>query len=160
LPLDGPKIINYLLDVLNAIKARNLLVGVGAYYLSWWVSGPLEVGFGKFTHGLGIHYYGDFEGGIVLPIVMALPHALIAAVVGALVAWIAESDRPTGWTLVPTILYALDVFHPAHWVRPPNAFERVGDAIRTLLPALACISAGIVAAKWRATSQLDRPTPG
>lgn len=134
-------------------------MGVGAYYLSWWVSGPLAVGFGKLTHGVGIHYYGDFQGGIVMPIIMALPYALIAAVVGALVAWIVESDRPIGWTLVPAFLFALDVFHPSHWVQPPNAFERVGDAIRGLLPALACIAAGIGAGKRRAASRVDRRTP-
>jgi ABC-type sugar transport system permease subunit len=146
--------------MLNAIQARNLLFGVGAYYLSWWVGGPLAIGFGKVTHGMGIHYYGDFAGGVVMPIVLALPYALVAAVVGASVAWIVESDRPIGWTLVPTFLYALGVFHPSRWVRPPTPLERVGDAIRMLLPAVACIVAGIVAAKRRAASRVSRPTPG
>ena len=139
--------------VLSTITVRNLLVGVGAYYLSWWVSGPLAIGFGRVTHAMGIHYYGDFAGGVVMPIVLALPYALVAAFVGASVAWIVESDRPIGWTLVPTFLYSLGLFHPANWARPPDPFERVGDAIRTLLPAVACIVAGIVAAKRRAASQ-------
>jgi hypothetical protein len=141
--------------VLNAIKARNLLVGVGAVYLSWWVSGPLAIGFGKIT--MGIHYYGDFEGGVVMNIVLALPYALVAAVVGASVAWIVESDRPIGWTLVPTFLYALSgVFHVSRWARPPTPYERVGDMIRVLLPAVACIVAGIMAAKRRAASRKQR----
>jgi hypothetical protein len=146
--------------MLSAIKARNLLTGVGAYYLSWWVSGPLAIGFGKVTHGIGIHYYGDFAGGVVMPIVMSLPYALVAAVVGASVVWLVESDRPIGWTLVPTFLYALGLFHASHWVRPPTSFERVGDTIRTLLPAVACIVAGILAAKRRAASRVFPPTPG
>jgi hypothetical protein len=79
--------------------------------------------------------------------------ATMNAAVGASVAWIVESDRPIGWTLVPTFLYALDLFHPAHWARPPTPFERVGDAIRMALPAVACIVAGIMAAKRRAASQ-------
>jgi len=145
--------------VLNAIKARNLLVGAGAYYLSWWVANPLAIGFGKLAHGIGISYYGDFAGAILMPIALALPYALVAAFVGASVVWIVESDRPIGWTLLPTFLYALAVFHRSHWARPPTPLERVGDIIRVLLPAVACIVGGIVAAKWRAASHVSRSTP-
>jgi hypothetical protein len=145
--------------VLSTIKARNLLVGAGAYYLSWWVGGPLAIGFGKFTQFIGIRYYGSFAGGVVMPIVLALPYALVAAVVGASVAWIVESDRPIGWTLVPTFLYALGVFHPSHWARPPTPFERVGDTIRVLLPAVACFVAGLVATKRRAAAHVSCSTP-
>jgi len=42
----------------TANKARNLLAGAGAYYLSWLVTNPFAMGFGKLTNG--IHYYGDF----------------------------------------------------------------------------------------------------
>ena len=146
--------------VLNAIKARNLLVGAGAYYLSWWVANPLAIGFGKLAHGIGISYYGDFAGAILMAIVLALPYALVAAFVGASVVWIVESDRPIGWTLLPTFLYALAVFHPSHWARPPTLFERMGDTIRVLLPAVACIVAGIVAAKRRAASHDSHSNPG
>jgi hypothetical protein len=144
--------------MLSAIKARNLLTGVGAYYLSWWVAGTLAIGL-KLLHFIGVTYYGAFAGGVVMPIVMALPYALVAAVVGASVVWLVESDRPIGWTLVPTFLYALGIFHPSHWVRPPTPFERVGDTIRMLLPAVACIIAGILAAKRRAASHASRSTP-
>ena len=74
----------------------------------------MAIGSGKLTKGIGISYYGDFTGGVLMPIVIALPYALVAAVVGASVTWIVESDRPIGWTLVPTFLYALGVFDP-HW---------------------------------------------
>jgi hypothetical protein len=146
-------------DVLATMRVRNLLVGAGAYYLSWWVGGPLAIGFGKLTPSIGVRYYGNFAGGIVMPIVLALPYAFVAAVVGASVAWIVESDRRVGWTLVPTFLYALGVFRPSHWAQPPNSFDRVGDAIRMLLPAVACIVAGIVASKRRAALRISRPTP-
>ena len=148
------------MNTLSAITARNLLTGVGAYYLSWWVAGPLAVGFGRFTHWIGLRYYGDFAGSVVMPIVMSLPYALVAAVVGASVVWLVESDRPIGWTLVPTFLYALGVFHPSHWVQPPMPFERVGDTIRMLLPAVACIVAGILAAKRRAAPRISHQTSG
>ena len=61
------------------VAVRNLLVGAGAYYLSWWVAYPLEFGFGKLTEG--ITYTGNFAGAVLMPIVTSLPVALIAAVV-------------------------------------------------------------------------------
>ncbi len=143
----------------NVLAARNLLIGAGAYYLSWWVSNALAIGFEKLTKCIGIKYYGDFAGGVLMPLVIVLPYALVAAVVGASVG-IVESDRPLGWTLVPTFLYALGVFHPSHWARSPTRFERVGDTIRVLLPAVACIVAGIVAAKRRAASHDSHSNPG
>jgi hypothetical protein len=142
---------------LGANKARNLLAGAGAYYLSWFVANPLAMVFGKLTKG--IHYYGDFAGGVLMPIVISLPYVLVAALVGASVVWIVESDRPIAWTIVPTFLYALGVFHRSHWARPPTSFERVGDFIRVLLPAVACIAAGIVVAKRRSASPIPRSTP-
>jgi len=123
------------------------LVGAGAYYLSWYVANPLAIGFGKLTKG--VTYHGDFAGDILMPIVISLPYAFVAALVGAFVVWIVESDRPIAWTIVPTFLYALGVFHRSHWARPPTSLERVGDFIRVLLPAVVCIAAGVVAAKRR-----------
>ena len=145
--------------VLNAIKARNLLVGAGAYYLSWWVGNPLAIGFGKLTKGIGITYYGDFAGGVLLPIVIALPYALVAAVVGVSVVWLVKSDRPMSWAVVPTLLYALAVFHPSHWARPPMLIERVGEAIGALFPAVACMAAAIFATRRRTASHVSRSTP-
>ena len=143
---------------LIATNARNLLVGAGAYYLSWWVANPLSIGFDKLIKlNKGITVNGEFAGDFLIPIVITLPHVLVAALVGAFVAWIVDSDRPIGWTLVPTFLFALGVFHLAHWARPPRLSERVGDIIRVLLPPVACIAAGIVVAKRRATLHISTP---
>lgn len=145
--------------VLSTINARNLLIGAGAYYLSWWVAKPLAIGSGSLTHRIGITYHGDFAGSILLPMVVALPYALVAAFVGASVVWVVESNRPIGWTLLPTFLYALGVFSLSRWARPPTPLERVGDIIRVLLPAVACLVGGIVAAKRRTPANVSPSTP-
>src|SRR4030081_2491983 len=85
--------------------ARNLLIGAGAYYLSWWVAMPLGIGYGKLTQR--IVYSGDFAGYVVMPLVIRMPEALVAAVVGASVIWLIESDRPMRWVIFPALLYAL-----------------------------------------------------
>jgi hypothetical protein len=74
----------------NMAKARSLLIGAGAYYLAAWITPLLAVGFDKLTNG--IIYTGDFESAVVMPMVVHLPEALVAAAVGAVVVWLVESD--------------------------------------------------------------------
>ena len=140
-----------------AIKTRNLLVGVGAYYLSWFLANPLAIGIGKLTNG--VTYSGDFEGAVLLPLVVHLPEAIIATVVGASVVWLVESNRPIRWGVVPTFLYALAARHFVHWAHPPTLIERVGAIIGALFPAIACAVAAVFAARRRMTSQVSRSTP-
>jgi hypothetical protein len=137
-----------------AIKARNLLIGGGAYYLSWFLANPLAIGIGKLTNG--ITYSGDFEGAVLLPLVIHLPEALIASVVGASVVWLVESNRPIRWAIVPTFLYALAVRHFVHWAHPPTLIERVGAIIGALFPAIACMITAIFAARRRTTLHVSR----
>jgi len=89
----------------KVVAARNLLVGGGAYYLSWWLAYPLAYGYGKLPHW--ISYRGDF-GTALLLLVTSVPYALVAAVVGASVAWLMDSERPLSWVLFPAALYAFD----------------------------------------------------
>ncbi len=137
-----------------AMKVRNLLIGIGAYYLSWFLANPLAIGIRKLTNG--ITYSGDFEGGILLPLVIHLPEALIAFVVGVSVVRLVESDRPLLWAIVPTFLYALAARHFVHWAHPPTLIERVGAIIGALFPAIACM----VAATFATRRRVSRPTPG
>jgi len=86
----------------NVVMARNLLIGAGAYYLSGWLDMPLAFVFGKLTQGLT--YMGDFNGYVVMPLVVHLPWAIVAAAVGATVVWLVESDRPLSplrWAPLP-----------------------------------------------------------
>lgn len=140
-----------------AIKARNLLVCVGAYYLSWFVANPLAIGFGMLTKG--ITYRGVFEADVLLPIVINLPFALIAVVVGVSVVWLVESGRPMSWAMVPTFLYTLAVFHVGHWAHPPTVIDRMGQIIGGLFPAAACMVAAIFATRKRMASHVGRSTP-
>ena len=133
------------------------MIGPGAYYLAQWVALPLTIGFEKFTSG--IIYPGDFAGYVVMPLVGRLPLAVVAAVVGATVIWLVESDRPVAWTMIPTLLYALVGFYGHHWMRPPVFLDRVSETISALFPALTCVLGGIIAARWRAAQHGAQITP-
>jgi hypothetical protein len=141
----------------SIVIVRNLLVGAGAYYLSWWVSPLLEIGFGKLTNG--ITYTGDFSSGVVMPIVTGLPVALVAAVVGASVVWIVESETPFRWSIFPAALYAFFGYTGYHWARPPVFIDRLTQAVTALFLALACLGGGILAVKRRAGPRPARITP-
>lgn len=132
----------------NLPAARNLLVGAGAYYLSFWLSTPLAFAFGKITEGL--IYRGDFNSAVVGPLVMHLPRALVAAAAGATVVSLVESDRPIAWAVFPALLYAVFGFLGYHWARPPLMRDRVAQTVGVLFPALACVVGAMVAERRRA----------
>jgi hypothetical protein len=141
----------------NVVAARNLPVGAGACYLSGWLAFPIAIGFEKFTQG---HIYrGDFAGAVVMPLVAHLPEALVAAVVGATVVWLVESDRPVIWTIFPALLYALTGFLGYHWARPPMLLDRVQQTVGAVFPAVTCVVGGILASRQRATPRSAEITP-
>jgi hypothetical protein len=132
------------LDV--ATTARNLLVGAGAYYLSWFVVGPLAIGFGKLT--IDINRASD-AGRIVLPIVTYLPVALTAAIVGASVVLVVESETPLRWSIFPAALYGI-----FGYVGSPMSIDRVTQAVGAIFLALACLSGALLAVGRQATRVL------
>ena len=117
----------------------------------------MEIGFGKLTNG--ITYTGDFSSGVVMPIVTGLPVALVAAVVGAPVVWIVESETPFRWSIFPAALYAFFGYTGYHWARPPVFIDRLTQAVTALFLALACLGGGILAVKRRAGPRPARITP-
>ncbi len=141
----------------NAIAAKNLLIGAGAYYLSQWVAPPLGFGFWKLTKG--IIYRGDFAGAVLMPLVTQLPEALVAAGVGAAVAWLVESERPLRWAIFPALLYATFGYLGYHWVRPTPFIYRFAEVIGALFPAVTCVVGGIVAVRRRASLRATLVTP-
>ena len=89
----------------NVAAIKNLLICAGLYYLSRWVALPLALGFGKIPRG--IIYTGDFQSSVLAPIVLHLPVALIASVVGASLIWLVDSARPLRWVMLVTVAYAV-----------------------------------------------------
>jgi hypothetical protein len=141
----------------NVVIAKNLLIGAGAYYLSVWLYVPLAFVFGKLTQGLT--YMGDFNSYVVMPLVIHLPWAIVAAAVGATVVWLVESDRPVGWAIFPALLFGLLAFLGHHWARPPLILDRLAQTIGALFPALSCVIGALVAARRRTTLRATEASP-
>jgi len=56
---------------------RNLATAYGVYIASWWIAYPLDLAYGKLTHAIGIHYYGEVGGKVLLPLLLTIPYACL-----------------------------------------------------------------------------------
>jgi hypothetical protein len=133
-------------------KARNLLIGSGAYSLSWLIEAPLGSAYGKLTQH--VVYHGTFASTALSPFVTHVPVALVAAGVGACVAWLVETSRPLLWVLFPALLYLLEYFSYT-WIQPPMPLDRVAQVIGALFPAVTCILGGVAVARRRVTPSIS-----
>jgi hypothetical protein len=132
-------------------KIRNLLVGYGVYYVSWWVAYPLAFAYGKLTER--IIYRGEFASTVVMPLVTTLPYALVAVGVGAFVAWLVDSERPLRWAIFPAALYIFFGTIAYHWARQPLLLDRVAQVIDATFLGIACLGGAWIAVRRRAPSQ-------
>jgi hypothetical protein len=128
-------------------KVKNLVVGYGVYYVSWWVAYPLAFAYGKLTER--IIYRGEFAGAVVMPLVTTVPYALVAVGVGACVAWLVESERPIRWAIFPAALYVFFGTIGYHWARRPILLDRVAQVVDAMFLGIACIGGAMVAVRWR-----------
>lgn len=95
-----------------------------------------------------IHYFGDFQAAVVMPLVTVLPEAVVAVGVGASVAWLVESKRPLVWAIWPSVLYAV---FSQHWARPPMLVDRIAQVIGAAFLAVACLFGAIIAIRRQKT---------
>jgi len=138
---------------LNPIAPRNLLVGAGAFYVSWWLASPLALGYGKLTDG--IIYSGPFAS-VLMALVLTVPYALVAVGVGASVAWLVESERPLRWAMFPASLYIFFGTISYHWERPPLFLDRVAQVADAMFQGIACLGGALIVVRRRTAKP---PTP-
>jgi hypothetical protein len=133
------------------IAVTNLLISLGAYYLSLLLVNLLSPVYWKITNG--IVYSGDFAGAVLMPLVNKLPLALAAAIVGAAIVRFVDSDWKIIWPILPALLYVVFGFLGYHWARSPLPMDRVYQTIAALFPGVACIIGGIISA-WQIKTPL------
>jgi hypothetical protein len=126
---------------------RNILICIGAYWLTRWLVGPLDLLFSKFTDRI---IYGDSVlYAIAMGVATSLPRTVAAILAGVLIVFIAIDVNPERWSLLVAALYVLFSGLRVHWFLPPTPWYRVWQITNVLFPAIACIIAAFATAAIR-----------
>lgn len=125
---------------------RNILVCMGAYYLSLWAAYPLILAVSKLTVQI------NFGSGVGISLLINFPLALVAFGVGVCVVLLVESRRPLPWIVLPAALYISSGFRGWHWAQPTIHADLIDQLVAALFPALMCIVGAITGARWRVAS--------
>ena len=127
--------------------SQNFLISCGVFWLSLLLVGRLARFFGWLNEGV---IYGDsLFSGIAMGVMTSMGRTIAAIVAGTLVTLIVSSRKPERWALVVATLYVVGARVSFHWENPPTAFDRLWQCVNLLFPALACIVAAGVTARFR-----------
>jgi hypothetical protein len=125
---------------------KNILIAVGAYWLSTWAVGPLGMLFGKITDHI---IYGDsILAAILMGVMLSLGRSVAAAAAGICVTLVADGKNPEFWAIIPTALYATRLFR-YHFAIPPTAWDHMEVSVEKYFPALACLTAAFIVGRLR-----------
>lgn len=131
-------------------KARNVLIGVGAFYVSRWMAALLRTGLTTVVHG-GMSADG-LRQVLLTPFVSSLSHAIAAASAGAAVALLVvspESSVRWKWAMVPAVLWFVASLDEVT-ISAPGWAHLVTQLIAAALPSIVCLAAGHLA-DWHRT---------
>jgi hypothetical protein len=130
---------------------KNLFLAYGIYIASWWLADLLALAYGKLTGR--IIYHGAFAGTVLLGIVETVPYASVAALVGAFVVWLVDSERPLRWAIFPVVFYVFFGTIGYQWARLPMTLDRIAQFTDAAFMVIACVVGAAVVARRRASSQ-------
>jgi hypothetical protein len=141
-------------------RARNVLIGVGAFYVSRWMAALLRT---ALTALVGGAMSADGLRQVLLtPFVTSLSHALAAASAGAAVVFLIDSPSPPGssdslgapgspaptarwrWAAVPAVLWFVASLDEVT-ISAPGWVPLVTQLIAAALPSIVCLAAGHLA---------------
>jgi hypothetical protein len=83
---------------------RNILIGFGVFWLSFWTVIPFEWPFMK----LGITYGDSVLSAVAMGIMNSIGRTLAAGLAGVMVTLVASGRKSERWSLLVAILYVAD----------------------------------------------------
>jgi hypothetical protein len=140
--------------------ARNVLIGVGAFYVSRWIAALLRTGLAALVEG-GMSADG-LRQALLTPFVSSLSHALAAAFAGAVVVVLVDAretpetpglPRAPGspgtsarwrWAMLPAVLWFVASLDEVT-VSAPGWAHLVTQIIAAALPSIVCLAAAHLA---------------
>ena len=127
---------------------KNALIGFGGFYLALWLRWPLILLWNLVTNHLT--FRSGLQTMLLMPAVYALPTAIVAFAVGAVMAHTVEARFPSRWALIPAALFLQEnLFVHRTWYVGPTTADYVTIAVEAAIPALACIAGAAIVDRRR-----------
>ena len=115
---------------MTRIVCRNIVVLVGARYLSVLIGMPFFILFGRLNEG---HVYTGELGSLVGTLVSTIPLAVDSVLAGLIGGWLVESPRPHRWAWGFAVLLFLASVSSHHWRIVPSVIDRVGEILEAAI---------------------------
>jgi hypothetical protein len=127
--------------------ARNLLLGVGAFYVSRWIAALLRTGLAALVGGA--MSANGVRQALLTPFVSSMSHALAAAFAGAVVVLLVDSPGTPAsarwrWAMLPAVLWFVASLDEVT-ISAPGWVHLVTQLIAAGLPSIVCLAAGNLA---------------
>ncbi|HWY42630.1 MAG TPA: hypothetical protein VNX66_03990 [Candidatus Sulfotelmatobacter sp.] len=126
-------------------KIRNLLISLGAFWLSLHLTVLFAWLFGKLNERV---IYGDSVfAAIAMGAMTSMGRALAASLAAVLVTLVAVSPKPQRWAYIVALLYLVAPPVRYHWHVPPTTWYRLWQGVDRAWPVVACILAAVITAR-------------
>jgi hypothetical protein len=132
------------------VRARNALIGVGAFYVSRWLAALLRTALAALTEGM--MSADGLRQALLTPFITSMSHAISASLAGAVVVLLVDSAA-TGslgtsvrwrWAAIPAVLWFVASLDEVT-ISAPGWVHLVTQLIAAALPSIVCLAAGHLA---------------
>jgi hypothetical protein len=124
---------------------RNVLIGIGAFYVSRWMAGVLRVSVTALAHE--VMAVDGFRQALLTPFVASLSHALAAASAGAAAVLFVDAPESSSrwrWAAIPAVLWFLRSLDEVT-ISAPGWMHLATQLVTASLPSIVCLAAGHLA---------------
>ena len=134
---------------------RNLLISIGAFWLSHELVALFAWLFAQATNG--ISYYGDSViSAVAMGVMNGMGRAVCAAFGAAIVTALATGAKPERWAWIVALLYVVAARPHYHSIGTPTSWDRWSQSADLLWPAIVCISVATLISRRRSSRLTTR----
>lgn len=127
--------------------ARNLLISIGAFWLSRQPVVLFAWLFGQVTNRITYGY--SVGSALGMGVMTGMGRAVCAGFGAAIVTLSAIGVKPQRWAWVVALLYVFAARPHYHWARTPTGWDRLSQGADVLWPAVVCVAVAAIIGRLR-----------